>query len=594
VLDVLDASGGAALTIEVTGHPGRFRFAHALVQHALYDGLGDARRVRAHRRAAQVMGAVSDAALDDRTPALARHWLAAGPADSATAARFARRAGDRALRILAPTQAIRWYEEALCALARAPHDGERARCLVGMGEAQVQVGDPARWDTLAEAARLARRTGDSRLLVRVALVDHHFFSINIGQPDGERISTLEAALAALEVLEAPSAQDTAARVGLLLRLAVERSGDGDHVGRRHLADEALRRARRMGDPLTLLQALIAHSAIVAGTDAGELRRQFHEIDDLAGRIDDPAWKFWSAVRCGATSLLLGDGRGVRRHIGHASALAATVGNPSFRRAAALHHGWVALLAGRPHDAERLANEMLQIGLDTGEPDVTTVYAGQLFAIRWHQGRLGQMLGPLEQLAEANRDVPAVRAATALALVEGARDEEAGALLASEVASGFVAPEDWLRSTYLAHWADVAEHLAHADAAALLYELLAPHPAQVAFTGGTTHGAQAHPLGALAAVLGRVEEAHHHFALALDIHERLEAPFHIARTSLAWARLLLEHGDDHHVSRARDLLTRSAALADRHGYAVVGRRAAAALGRLEVGDHRPRAGAAAAR
>jgi hypothetical protein len=38
---------------ELAGAPGRYSFAHALIQHALYEDLGPTRRARAHRHVAK-------------------------------------------------------------------------------------------------------------------------------------------------------------------------------------------------------------------------------------------------------------------------------------------------------------------------------------------------------------------------------------------------------------------------------------------------------------------------------------------------------------------------------------------------------------
>ena len=50
VLDVLDAAMAAALVRELTDAPGHYAFAHALIQHTLYEDLGRTRQARAHRQ----------------------------------------------------------------------------------------------------------------------------------------------------------------------------------------------------------------------------------------------------------------------------------------------------------------------------------------------------------------------------------------------------------------------------------------------------------------------------------------------------------------------------------------------------------------
>ena len=117
LLDVLDAAVEATLVVNVSGE--RYSFAHALVEHALYDALAPARRVRAHRRVAEAIEEACGADPGPRVGELAYHWAqATTPADAAKAIAYARAAGDRALAQLAPADALRWYEQALSLLDR--------------------------------------------------------------------------------------------------------------------------------------------------------------------------------------------------------------------------------------------------------------------------------------------------------------------------------------------------------------------------------------------------------------------------------------------------------------------------------------------
>ena len=55
LLDVLDAAAAVALVRESPEAPGRYNFAHALIQHTLYQDLGPTRRARAHRQVATAL-----------------------------------------------------------------------------------------------------------------------------------------------------------------------------------------------------------------------------------------------------------------------------------------------------------------------------------------------------------------------------------------------------------------------------------------------------------------------------------------------------------------------------------------------------------
>ena len=64
VLDVLDAATEVSLVRELVDTPGRFNFAHALIQHTLYEDLGATRRARAHRAVAEAFELPSHGAFE--------------------------------------------------------------------------------------------------------------------------------------------------------------------------------------------------------------------------------------------------------------------------------------------------------------------------------------------------------------------------------------------------------------------------------------------------------------------------------------------------------------------------------------------------
>ena len=572
ILDLLEAAASAALTTEVPGGLGRFRFAHALIQHTLYADLGATRRARLHGLAADALEAMCGDDPGERTAELARHWLSATrPTDTSKAVSYARLAGDRAIAALAPAEGIRWYGEALGALAQAPDDKERARCLSGLGEAQRQVGDPAYRETLLEAAHLAMGIGDVDTLVRAALANNRGNMSAAGVVDSERVAVEEAALGAL----VPA--DSTARARLLALLALERTWDGDYPARRALADEALAMARRLGDPAAILDVLLRRFyAIWMADTVEELHAESAEAEALAEQVTDSVAKYWAVGFRARFSVQVGDAAEVKRCMEELARLADKVGQPALKWWAAYSQSWATLLAGDPDQAEALATEALQTGNDSGQPDTLAIYATQLFWVRWQQGRLAELADLVAQVVADNPGISSLRGGLAVAYTEGGRDDEARTMLDDERSSEFSVPEDYQLLTYLALWAEVAVHLADRAAAAVLYDRLAPWPWQVVFSGTGVIGAVAHFLGALAAVLGRYEAAEAHFAQALDIDERLGAPFFMARTRLEWGRMLQARRAPGDLDRARELLQGAQDLADAHGFAVVVRRAASAL------------------
>jgi tetratricopeptide (TPR) repeat protein len=191
-----------------------------------------------------------------------------------------------------------------------------------------------------------------------------------------------------------------------------------------------------------------------------------------------------------------------------------------------------------------------------------VFGTQVTNIRWHQGRLREILPLIEQTAAAGSGLPGFRAVLAWAHAEAGDRDIAQCLLDEARRSRFALPYDivWLTGTAL--WADTASRLGDSDAAELLYRRLSPWHDRVAYTGTSLRGAVAHYLGQLADALGRTDAAVVHFAEALVVNERLRAPFHISRTKLELGRLLLEREPE----RAQALLNDARDLARQYAYA----------------------------
>jgi tetratricopeptide (TPR) repeat protein len=129
---------------------------------------------------------------------------------------------------------------------------------------------------------------------------------------------------------------------------------------------------------------------------------------------------------------------------------------------------------------------------------------------------------------------------ALLYAESGRGEEA-----REVYEPLVTPElaewhtdaEWLFAMVLL--ADAIALLDDTASAAILYPLVLPyaHLNGVAPSEGSVASA-ARPLGALAGLLGRFDEAEAHFAQALAMNERMQARPWVARTKRDHAATLL--------------------------------------------------------
>jgi class 3 adenylate cyclase len=173
VLDIVETAATASL-LEESDRPERYRFAHALIQHALYSELSAARRQRTHLRIAEVLEASgSGAALDAaQLSELAGHWQAATkPTDATKAIAYTRQAAAAAMAALAPADAARLYTQALELLERhTTHNDSRARVevLLELAGARLAYSHTEGIETLRQAGALAEETGDPELLIACA------------------------------------------------------------------------------------------------------------------------------------------------------------------------------------------------------------------------------------------------------------------------------------------------------------------------------------------------------------------------------------------------------------------------------------------
>ena len=128
------------------GEPGRYRFSHALVRDAVYEGLAAPARARAHADVALALEDRYAGRLLAHVGELAEHYRLAGPAHARSAWVFARRAAHAAAEQSAHDEALRLFEEAaaLQDLDPAVTGPEREEVLVGRAVAVVRLGRPIR------------------------------------------------------------------------------------------------------------------------------------------------------------------------------------------------------------------------------------------------------------------------------------------------------------------------------------------------------------------------------------------------------------------------------------------------------------------
>jgi class 3 adenylate cyclase/tetratricopeptide (TPR) repeat protein len=568
LLDVLEQAVSAALLGESTERPGRFTFTHALVEHTLYEDLGATRRALLHRQVAEALELQLGDEPGERLGELAGHWAAATvSADSAKALHYARRAGERALEQLAPAEAVRWYSRALELHDQAPGTEPSERCdlLIGLGEAQRQVGDAEFRQTLLDAAGLAQELGDADRLCRAVLANTRGTLSQFGAVDSERVQALEAAEQALP-------DDDPRRAQVLALLAVELHFAGNPARCRALAAEAIEIARAAGDPLALARTLAnAVSAIWVPDTLDERKRLIDELVELTERLGDP----WLWFRAGVRRVNLGVEAGYRSQVEAGlevmRALAASVPEPIMVYVLRIYEAGWAFVQGDVQASEQWAIEMFEAGTASGQPDVVATFGALLASVRHSQGRLGELTEQMLQLASEQVSVASGRASAARALIENGRDDEARELALAEDFQSV--PWDQVWSIGLFVWSEVCFRLHLVDRVLELYQLLAPFSRRLASIGPIAYGSISSALGTLATALERYEEAEDHFAAAAEMEERLGAPLLLARTHAGWARALIARGWPEELERAQQLLDQAEEVAGRLGGGLITREVA---------------------
>ena len=576
LIDLLEQAQMAAVIQEVPGSPGRYSFSHALVQHTLYEDMGATRRTRVHRAVGEAMERLYGEASDERVGEFARHFLlATRPTDTEKAIFYARRAGEAALAALAPDDAVRYFSQALeLASPEIVAPSVRLDLLIGLGTAQRRAGIPAFRETLLEAARGARQLGDTRCLVMAALNNSREFFSSFGQVDSEKVDVVEAALDAL-----PDA-DSSERARLLATLCSELIYHSPLDRRLELADAAITMARRLGDATTLID-VVNRCATATRFPSTALRQLEDNVEamSLSKAIDDASRLFSATVNTAIAALCVGQFDLVAQCMTTVQALAERLRQPQLIWEARFMAACQAMVLGDPAEAEELATAALEAGTASGQPDAFSFYGSQLMRVRNMQGRYGEMLPLIADVAERNPAVPVYQAVLAVAHLEAGDDAAARRLFDVAAEASFPVPHDSSWSTGIALYARVAIELEFRDHAAGLIELMAPFHDQVPHSGLSPSEPFAMYLGGLTALLGRYDDATRHFEEATELNTRGRMRFAEAHTNLLWGRMLRTRGAPGDIDRAHALLTRSRDSAASHGYGSIERRAATELSKL---------------
>ena len=333
---------------------------------------------------------------------------------------YARRAGEAALKALAPDNAVRYFSQALELAGQGVgvDPAGRIDLLLGLGTAQRQAGIASFRETLLETAREARELDDTDRLVAAALANNRGWFSSLGEVDSEKVKVIDAALDALPHTDSPE------RARLLATLCSELQYDSSLERRLALADEAKAIARRLGDRAVFVDVVNRCGPALAApsTLATELA-DFAEAFAAASDLEDPVALYLTgsagfppAVRAGQFEL-------ARERLAIQRQMADKLGQPMFVWIISFYEASVALLHGDTEEAEQLATAALDVGTASGQPDAFAFYVLQLLSTRDKQGRLGELVSLIADAAEQFPSIPAYRAGLAAANLD-AGDEAA--------------------------------------------------------------------------------------------------------------------------------------------------------------------------
>lgn len=553
----------AARVVERSGAEA-LRFTHDLFRECLYGGLNSLARAGHHARVAQALADQAGANPGE----LAHHFVCAYAVTEPVAAiPHLRHAAAQATSVLAFEAAAAHLTEGVRLAQAAGESALRRELLLDLADAHHQAGDlePARRSFLA-AADDARAAGDAPALSRAALGVHH-----IGAPTwsghDEAISLLEEALAA------GGAED--ARTARLLAALARELAHGPPNRPRALAvsEQAVALARRLPDPATLAECLLArHDAVWA---PGTARLRLDVLDEAARAAADASEPglAWDALFGRFVALLeLADpeAHDVFRRLAQ---WADRLGQPHRRWLVLSRRAVLAMLAGRLDDAEAFIDEVAVEAERLGEPDGPAVLGDlrtQLALLRGQPLPPSQLWGrpdepPRWMLAQFEA-IARLSAGEPVMAVQAVRDRLGETLAGSR---------GWQTIGAVAVIADAAAAAGDAGLAAQAYDVLRPHAGEIAMTGGAINvvGPISRLLGLLAATLGDRDGALAHLDDALATAQRLDCHAWVAQISYEKASLL---GDSHPGSEAMTLLQAAANAAQRLGLARLARDAGALL------------------
>ena len=441
---------------------------------------------------------------------------------------------------------------------------------IGLGVSERQSGDPTYRDTLLGAARRAAELGDNERLTEAALANNRGWYTAAGVIDADKVEVLELVLDRLP-------KDVPVRALVVATLCSELSLGSPLERRQALANEALAIAESSDDDAIVVRVLNSvHYALQVPPLLEQSLARTASAIERSERVGDGFLSFLSFHNRHLVAYIAGHMDEMERCVEKMGSLAEVLGQPMLYWTLAYARATQALIAGDPDRAEELVLTALQLGTDSGQPDTLVTFGVQMMATRLQKGTLSELIPLIEEMAtEISGAREIVNAALALAHAEGDRLVEARQLLEDFAAADFdlVLDASWIIG--MCGFAEAAIILGDPKYAGPLFDQLSSWAGQWCTTGITCQGPVSHYVGALAAVLGRFDEAGAYFSQSALMCDRASAKFFAARTDLS-GKDACQRGSPGDIEEARDLLAKAHAAAAANGYAKIEQRSVTAF------------------
>ena len=347
--------------------------------------------------------------------------------------------------------------------------------------------------------------------------------------------------------------------------------------RRTLLERALAIARRCEPAALAAVGSYALQALNVPATLNERQAIATEALSAARSAGDAVLEFWCSYWQAGICLQGGDVCAAQASFGTACEIAQRLRQPTMLWAVTFYEAAHRIVLGDTAEADRLATLALELGTASGQPDVLAVYSAQMGTIRRMQGRSGEVIGFIREVAIAHPGIPAFANALAIFCVDLNRLEEARDVLRPFLEEG--APTFPMDLTWLfmaSQRADILAALQLTGQAAALYDVLLPYADQFPFASATGICQVNHYLGRLAATVGRHDVADRHYEAAAASQEGMGAKWCTANTWLEWGHHFISRTDTPDPSRARHLLEQALEMSRLHGYGHVAETAARLL------------------